>query len=145
MDEYGQLAAASGETRFAHVHDWYAWERACVRKELEDGTYRLDVPVRIGVVQDYKAVYMVGEGRLTHDTDGFRLTGCGGRLEYVRKPLASYSLYADYYWYELGDVIIIGGTDRQFCCFPPEGTPVAKARLAAEELYKMVRETKRHS
>lgn len=143
MDEYGALTAREGKTEFSHIPDWYAWERSEVRRALTDGTYSLDVPVRIGVVQDYKAVYMVGEGRLTHGLDGFRLTGCDGRLEYIRKPLASYSLYADYYWYELGDVIIIGDKGRQFCCFPPEGTPVAKARLAAEELYKMVRQTRR--
>lgn len=142
MDEFGQLSSSAVSGGFAHVPDWYAWERESVRHELENGTYAVDVPVRIGVVQDYSAVYMIGEGRLTHNRDGFRLTGPDG-LDYVRSPLASYSLYADYYWYELGDVIIIGDRDRQYVCFPPEDLPVAKTRLAAEELFKLARAEKR--
>ena len=92
---------------------------------------------------DYKAIYMVGEGRLIHDGDGFCLTGCEGALHYTQKPLASYGLYADYFWYELGDVICIGNRDALYYCFPPAGTPVAKARLAAEELFRMKKAQKR--
>ncbi len=51
---------------------------------------------------------------------------------------ASYSLYSDYYWYEVGDMICIGNTDVLYYCFPEAGRDVvAKTRLAAEELYKM--------
>jgi len=141
MDELGQLAAADGgATEFPHIPDWYAWERAEVRREIEDGVYRLDVPVKIGMMVDTKAIYMVGEGRLVHDADGFVLTGCGGRLRYVQSPRASYGLYADYYWYEIGDMISIGNHDALYYCFPQgEGDVVAKTRLAAEELYRRTR------
>ena len=134
--ENGQLQALQGETEYAHIPDWYAWERAEVVKELENGTYRLDTAVRIGMMVDYKAIYMVGEGHLVHDVDGFRLTGCEGQLHYEQGPLSCYGLYADYFWYELGDVICIGNADALYYCFP-EKADVAKARLAAEELYKM--------
>lgn len=134
----GKLRALEGETEFEHVPDWYKWERECVKNELLEGSYRLDVPVKIGVMVDYKAIYMVGEGRLRHDSEGFFLTGCDGKLEYSQKPLASYSLYSDYYWYEIGDVICIGDKDRLFYCFPQDGGDVvAKTRIAAEELYKL--------
>lgn len=139
----GRLTADHGETEFPHIPDWYAWEREQVRSELVDGSYALDVPVRIGMLVDRKAIYMVGEGRLTHTTEGFALTGCDGRLHYTQKPLASYGLYADYYWYELGDIICIGNRNALYYCFPPDGTPVAKARMAAEELYKIVKKDKR--
>lgn len=140
MDELGRLRALEGETRFSHIPDWYAWERQTVRQALLDGSYCLDVPVKIGMMVDYKAIYMVGQGRLHHDREGFRLTGCGGRLTYTQPPLASYSLYADYYWYELGDVICIGDRDALYYCFPQDcGDVAAKTRLAAEELYKLVR------
>ena len=86
---------------------------------------------------DHSAIYMVGDGRLVHDAEGFRLTGCGGELEYVQKPLASYSLYSDYYWYEIGDMICIGDKRRLYYCFPEKEGVVAKTRLAAEELYKL--------
>lgn len=138
LTETGFLDAEDDRPAFTHIPDWYAWQRQQVRKELEDGTYRLDVPVKIGMMVNYKAIYMVGEGRLIHDENGFRLTGCEGKLDYSQGPLACYSLYADYYWYELGDMICIGNKDALYYCFPQgSGDVVAKTRLAQEELYKM--------
>ena len=144
LDPYGFLRAADGgEPAFTHVPDWYAWERREVRRELEEGSYLLDTEVEIGMLVDFKAIYMVGEGRLRHDLSGFTLDGCGGKLHFERPAAQCYSLYADYYWYELGDIICIGDRDAQYYCFPKEKVPVAKARLATEERYKMLRARKR--
>ena len=140
MDVLGRLHAQSGETEYPHIPDWYAWERACVRRELEEGSYLLDTEVEIGMLVDFKAIYLVGEGRLRHDESGFHLTGCGGKLDFFRPARQSYSLYADYYWYELGDIICIGDRETQYYCFPKGKVPVAKARLATEELYKLLKE-----
>ena len=137
LDTLGQLHALEGETEFPHIPDWYAWERAQVRREIEDGSYRLDTEVDIGMMVDFKAIYLVGKGRLVHDCDGFTLTGCDGKLEYHRPSSAAYSLYADYYWYELGDIICIGDREKLFYCFPKQKDVVAKARLATEELYRL--------
>ncbi|MCR5674311.1 MAG: 1-acyl-sn-glycerol-3-phosphate acyltransferase [Lachnospiraceae bacterium] len=143
LTEFGALAHTGGprpaaEQAFDHIPDWYRWERACVRQEILDGTYAPDLPVRILVLADTKAVRHVGDGVLHHGRDGFVLTGCDGRLDYRQAPRASYSLYADYFWYELGDMISIGNLARQYYCFPKDQSfPVAKARLAAEELYKI--------
>ena len=86
---------------------------------------------------DFKAIYKVGEGHLIHNNAGFTLTGCDGRLNYTQPPQASYSLYADYYWYEMADVICIGDTEVHYFCFPKNNAPVAKIRLATEEMYKL--------
>ena len=137
MDELGQLKATEGETEFAHIPDWYAWERQQVRKALEDGTYSLETDVKIGMMVDYKNIYMVGDGHLSHGENGFRLTGCDGKLDYQQGPLTCYSLYADSNWYEIGDVICIGNKDALYYCFPKDATSVAKTRIATEELYKM--------
>lgn len=143
LTETGFLQAEDGQPAFTHIPDWYLWQRQQVRKELEDGTYCLDVPVKIGMMVNYKAIYMVGEGTLRHDADGFRLTGCDGKLNYAQSPLACYSLYADYYWYEIGDMICIGSKDALYYCFPQSGGDVvAKARLAQEELYKLKKHRK---
>ena len=140
LTELGRLECTNGEAAFTHVPDWYAWERQCVREELENGSYRLDIPVRICMMVNTRQICRVGEGRLHHDANGFRLTGCGGKLDYYQKPESSYSLYADYYWYEIGDMLCIGGRDALYYCFPLEGGDVvAKTRLAAEELYKLRR------
>jgi len=138
LTELGKLQATDGDTAFDHIPDWYAWQRDCVRKELEEGKYLLDVQVQIGMMVNRDAIYMVGSGKLVHDEQGFRLTGCDGKLNYEQGPLACYSLYADYYWYEIGDMICIGNNDVLYYCFPQNcGDVVAKTRLAQEELYKL--------
>ena len=138
LSELGKLESSQDKTGFDHVPDWYSWERSCVRKELEDGTYRLDIPVKIRMLVDTKSLYTVGTGRLVHTNEGFHLTGCNGELDFKQTPAQSYSLYSDYYWYELGDMICIGDQNALYYCFPEEGGDiVAKTRLAAEELYKM--------
>ena len=136
LTELGYLKSDS--PIFTHVPDWFNWQRQEVRKELEDGTYNLDIPVEIAMMVNYDALYMVGEGRLTHSTQGFRLTGCDGKLDYTQGPLASHCLNADYFWYEIGDMIGIGNQDVLYFCFPKGSQDVvAKTRLATEELYKM--------
>ena len=138
LTQEGYLQAESGETEFPHIPDWYEWERSCIRKELESDSYLLDIPVEIYVLRNTKAIYHVGSGQLVHDRNGFHLSGCDGKLDYQQSPDASYSLYSDFYWYEIGDMISIGKSDLQFYCFPKcDGNYVAKTRLATEELYKL--------
>ena len=144
MDEFGKMhflqkgKEGNGEFKLAHIPDWYKWERECVKKEIKDGTYKLDVDVEIKILKDFNAIYEVGDGRLTHDANGFMLTGCNGKLSYEQSSKVSYSLYSDYFWYELGDMICIGDNKVLYYCFPKgENVIVAKARLAAEEIYKL--------
>ncbi|MBE5760790.1 MAG: hypothetical protein E7334_02190 [Clostridiales bacterium] len=140
LDEYGFLKAAEGKTEFSHIPDWYMWQRRCVKEEIENGNYGFDIPVNIAVLKDGKALYTVGEGRLSHCLNGFTLTGCGGKLNYSQSPLSSYSLNSDYYWYKIGDVIGIGNNEISYYCFPKNDHPVAKTRLAAEEMYKILKQ-----
>jgi hypothetical protein len=133
----GKLQALEGGTEFSHIPDYSRWERQQVRQQILDGTYRMEADVKIGMLVDFQAIYMVGEGKLVHDLNGFTLTGCDGKLEYQQKPLNCYGLYADYYWYEIADVICIGNNERLYYCFPQGGDVVAKTRMATEEMYKL--------
>lgn len=139
LSEYGELVSIDGtKESFTHVPDWYKWEREEVRREIEEGRYSLDTPVDIWISVDTKGVYGVGEGRLIHTVDGFKLTSDDGEIDYEQKPLHSHSICADFNFYEVGDIIALSGTDCIYYCFPKdEKIPVAKARLAAEELYKI--------
>jgi hypothetical protein len=144
LDEYGYLLFKGKKTEFSHIPDWYNWQREEVRREIESGKYGIDVPVDIMMVIDTKHLYRVGEGRLVHNADGFYLEGCGGKLQYTQRPLASYTLNADFNWYEIGDIICIGNQSVLYYCIPKRGGDiVAKARLATEEIYKIVLSKKR--
>lgn len=138
LTEYGFMQSENGETEFPHIPDWYRWERECVRKEIEDGSYKMKLDVDVYALIDSKAIYRIGEGSLSHSKQGWELNACNGQLIFVQKPRDSYSLYSDYYWYELGDMICIGNSKILYYCFPKNsGDFVAKARLATEELYAL--------
>lgn len=140
LDEYGYLRGDNVETTFDHIPDWFKWERECVRDELLRDEYSLKADVEIYMITDTKYLYKVGTGVLEHSREGFHLTGCEGRIDHRQKPSASYSLNADYFWYEIGDMIGIGDIKAAYYCFPKNcGDIVAKTRLATEELYKLVR------
>lgn len=145
MDEYGQLSAGKSNTEYPHIPDWYQWQRECVRKELEDGTYVLDADVEVAVQVNLDGICKIGTGHLTHNLNGFHLTGAEGKLDYTQSPICSHTLYSDYFWYEIGDVIGIGDTEYSYFCFPKENVSVTKVRLATEELYKMKKQRKRIS
>ena len=140
LTEYGYLKAIEGVTEFENIPDWYRWERECVKEELDNDTYGFDVPVDIYMIVDTKGVYKVGDGRLSHDKEGFRLTGCEGQLEYKQNSISLYTLNSDYYWYKLGDVIGFGNQKALYYCIPKEQkSVVTKARLATEEIYNRLR------
>ncbi len=139
LTEEGFMKAENGETEFPHIPDWYAWQRECVRQEILKGEYKIERQVDIYMMIDTKCVYKVGDGVLTHTKDGFMLVGCNGQLEYTQAPELSYGLYSDFYWYEIGDVISIGTSKVLYYCIPKSKKDiVAKARIAAEEIYKLI-------
>lgn len=137
LDEYGVLHATKGETEFSQIPQWFRWQRDCMRRELEAPNYAWEIPVDIGILCDLKALYQMGEGTLRHDRSGFTLRDANGKVVHTQDAQISYSLNVDYYFYELGDIIGLGTKDRFYYCFPKNSFPVAKARLAAEELYKL--------
>ena len=93
----------------------------------------MDIVVQVNL----DAVCKIGTGHLVHNENGFRLTGADGQLDYSQSPAFSHTLYSDYYWYEMGDVIGIGNNEFSYFCLPKDNVSVTKARLATEELYKM--------
>ena len=138
LDEYGYLVGKNITPKFNHVPDWFKWEREEVRKEIENNTYKLEIDVEIRAFKGMKCLYNIGEGHLTHDINGFHLVGKNNSLDVKVPSKAQYSLYSDYYWYELGDMIAVSDKDVTYYCFPKNNENVAaKTRLAVEEIYKI--------
>lgn len=138
LTELGEMQAINGETEIDNIPAWFAWERACVKEDLLNGSYLLDAEVDVYVLATMKSLYEIGKGRLIHNTDGFKLYDENGKLLHEQAPLFSYSINADFFWYEIGDVVYIGNSEITYCCVPTNlRNVVAKTRLAAEELYKI--------
>jgi hypothetical protein len=138
LTEDGTLASDS-KNAFTHIPDWFAWQRKCVKEEIDSGKYNLDIDVDICALVNTKGLYKIGSGNLRHTGEGFTLTGCDGKLSYTQKPKSLYTLNSDFFWYEIGDVISIGNQEVLYYCFPKSKDDiVTKARLATEEIFKQV-------
>ena len=48
--ENGKLESVNGDTDYEFVSDWYKWERECVRDEIKNGDYLLDIDVDIMIL-----------------------------------------------------------------------------------------------
>lgn len=82
MGIYGRLKAAAGETEFPHIPHWFAWQREHVKRQIIEKAYRMEWDVEIGILTDYKALYMIGDGKLVHDMNGFHLLNADGKVDY---------------------------------------------------------------
>jgi len=140
MSELGELKAKSGETEFSHIPDWYEWERANVRKEVEDGVYSFESKVRVeSLPNDKRFIVFKEKATLTHNMDGFRLTGtCEGEPYDISIPVPlMYSCHIEYDYMGRGDCIDLNTNDDTLYLFPENNnTSVTKISLATEELYK---------
>jgi len=139
MSELGELSAKAGETEFSHIPDWYEWERANVKKEIEEGTYSFSSPVRVeSLPNDKKFIVFKEKGQLTHNMDGFRLTGSYEGEPYdIKWPASSlYSCHIEVDYMGRGDCVDLNTSDDTLYLFP-EGNDfsVTKISLATEELF----------
>lgn len=140
MDELSDLHATSGETEFAHIPDWYEWQRANVRREVEAGTYSITCPVGVESLPNAHGYINIGSGTLTHDMDGFavRVSGDYGTFEMVKPVPSLYSCHIEYnYLGKYGDCVDLNTLDDTWYCYPRDcDCSVTKMALATEELYQ---------
>ena len=153
MTELGELEAVGKaddetelHTEFPHIPHWYEFERACVRKEIEEGTYRLEVDVTVDALPNAKRYIRLGTARLTHDHSGFSLRGeFEGEPFSLEKPVASmYSCHIEYEYFGKGDCIDLSTLDDTYYLFPHGSDfAVTKVSLATEELYHAYQRNRR--
>lgn len=139
LKENGTLECLNDETLYNTIPKWYQYQREEVKKEIEENKYFLETDVDVIVMKDTYSLYEVGSGHLIHNMDGFNLKLDDGSLDYHYSSKTSYSINADIYWYQLGDIICIGDYNIQYYCIPKKKDVVVKARLATEGIYKIIK------
>ncbi len=146
LTELGELKALEGETEFSHIPDWFEWERANVRREVEEGRYSFEDEVDVYSLPSCMKFIHVGKAKLTHGPDGFAVEG-----EYEGKPYRIHrsvagmcGLHVEYdYCYVRPDDCIDISTDRDsLYCYPTKNDVVTKLSFATEELYRHKMETR---
>jgi hypothetical protein len=145
MSVLGELSAvslASDETalitEFSHIPSWYEFEREQVRKEIEEGTYLLEVPSLVEALPNARGYIPLGEAKLTHSMQGFLLEGVfDGELFSLAKPtLSMYSYHIESEYFGKGDCIDLSTLSDTYYIYPQgEAFSVTKMALATEELF----------
>ena len=139
MTELGELKAVSGETEFSHIPDWYEWERANVKKEIEEGRYNFSCTARVDSLPNSKGYIDLGKASFAHNMQGFFLKGNYKGEEYSLEIPASilYSCHIEYdYLGKFGDCVDLN-TLKDTLYIYPEGRDfsVTKISIATEELW----------
>ncbi|MBQ3285512.1 MAG: hypothetical protein IJH40_07720 [Ruminococcus sp.] len=141
MTELGELKADSGETEFSHIPDWYEWERENVRREVENGTYSTGkMQITVDSLPNAKRFIRLGEGEMTHDMNGFHISGktADGEVFTMVKTVPSlYSCHIEYeYLGKHGDCVDLNTLEDTWYIYPHDcDFSVTKMALATEELF----------
>ncbi len=138
MDEYGQLHALEGETEFAHIPDWSNWERACVREEIENGTYYFEDDVRIETLPNAWKFYKQGMGKLIQTPEETRVECNYYGEPYIlsRSAKSLESMHIEYDYLGRGDCVDISIPDDSFWCYLTKRDAITKISFATEEIHK---------
>lgn len=138
MTEYGQLQAVDGETEFSHIPDWSNWERECVRKEIEEGTYYFEDEVRVETLPNSLHFYKQGTGKLIQTCTETRVEckAYGEDYTLVRSAKNMDSMHIEYDYRKKGDCIDISVPDDSFWCYTTKRDVITKIAFATEEMHK---------
>ena len=144
MDEYGQLHALDGETEFSHIPDWSNWERECVRKEIEEGTYYFEDDVRVETLPASWKFYKQGMGKLIQTPEGttIKCNYYGEPYELFRSAKSLESMHIEYDYLGRGDCVDISIPDDSFWCYLSKRDAITKISFATEEIYKLAAKKK---
>jgi hypothetical protein len=139
MSKLGELSSPENHQEKLHIPDWYEKEREEIRKEILAGVYSFSDDVIVDSLPNSKGYIRLGEGKLTHNMDGFTLEGdFEGRKFLLKKdPLSMYSCHIEYDYMGNGDCIDLSTLDDTYYIYPKsKQCSVTKLALATEELYQ---------
>ncbi len=141
VSDLSEISGDDGYTEFSHIPDWYEWERQCVRDEVLAGTYTTGVlDVHIDTLPNADKFLHLGNGKMIHDMDGFKVTGTdteGKPFELLKPPASLYSCHIEYeYLGKFGDCVDLNTLTDTLYIYPHGNDfSVTKMALATEELF----------
>ena len=147
MTIYGRLEntrkTMDSEKDFAHIPDWYEWERENVKAQIDSDSYELDCRVHIESLPNAVNFIDCGEGRLSHKKEGFYLTFTEyGETEEKTLFFASsgmLSIHTEYDYRGKGQCVTLSTVDNTYFLFPlEENFNATKIQFATEYLYDFV-------
>ena len=126
---------------FSHIPDWYEWERANVRAEVEAGTYSTgELEVHVDSLPNADRFVRLGNGTMVHDMTGFHVNGTddeGNPFSMEIPAKTQYSVHIEYeYLGKYGDCVDLNTLTDTWYTYPHgRDWAVTKMALATEEIY----------
>lgn len=145
MNRQGRIRAIQqGQSRFSHILDWIAWEKACVSEEIQNKTYHFADTVRI---EPMKHGESTEKARLAHFEQTpweTRLTCAYGDAEYtmIRTGKSLETLAVSYDYLGRGDCFEFPSFDGLLRCYPSRRDVVTKLSYATEEICRQAKKGK---
>ena len=123
LNEDMTLTAQSGETEFAHLPDWYDWERTQVEQQIENGTYSFEDEVEVFSLPRCWRFEKLGKAKVRHTIqEGWVLEGHyrGEDYRIHRMPHQQNALHVEYDFQYLMplDCFDISTENDSFYCYP---------------------------
>ena len=139
MTDYGDMRATLDDNEYTRIHDWFEYERDCVREEIITGTYSLVSKVKVEEMSSQNKVLLSEAGILWHNSEGFILKYNGrGKEENLIKPSNEmYSCHIGFDYKGKGPYIELCIDDQKYYIYPQDKSSVTKVMLAVEEIYKL--------
>jgi len=120
LSPLGELTAVNGETEFSHPPDWYEFQRAEVRRQIETGTYEVHDEVDVDTLPNARGYIQLGGGRLTHNLEGFKLEVDFGDRPFclTKTPASMYACHIEYNYDHRGDCIDLSTLSDTYYIYP---------------------------
>ena len=131
QQENGQLKATEGETEFPHIPDWFEWERAQVRGQIERGEYRYEDELDVYSFPRCYRFIPLGRAKVRHDFEnGFTIDGHyrGADYHIHRPPKGMNSLHVEYNFHRFRkeNCFDISTETDSFYCYPTNPDIITK-------------------
>ena len=141
--ENGQLQRIDGEGKFNYPSEWYKWEKACVKEEVEKGTYHFDDDVRVEKLLGAGIGFVPQEGHyhLEHSIDdGFMLKGIDNDFSFHRPSLQSYAIHIEYDYEGRGPMLELADLQDTYFIYPlNKAASLTKIHFAVEHIYDLLK------
>lgn len=139
LNEDGTLSCEDGDPIFTTIPDWFDYEQAAVKKEVEEGTYRIETTAKMWTLPNAQKFYAQEDAKIVHDVQGFHLVGTEYKrpLDKMWKGIETDGLHIEFNYKDFGDVIDISTPDESYWLAPYDRNVCMKMSLAVDEIFKL--------
>ncbi len=145
MLENGQMQAKNGETEFAHIPDWFNWQRENVRKEVQSGSYNMEFDAEVFTLPNSTGFIKQQNGKFkqTSTQTALLVNLYGEDKEITYSGTELESVHIEYNYKNYGDMLDFSIRNDSIWLMPLNRKDViTKISIATEEIRDFCKQTR---